>query len=113
MNFQVIRDEFYAGILSELASFVPEFKSVFENEDGIYPILGEFGRFLCNNITNDYIAKKGFNFINNSLTNGGSATEEAIVIQIFEQLYERNEFVKIARTYLDNNCLMLFDKFYK
>lgn len=111
MHFQVIKDDFFDKIIAELAISVPEFNSVFDKEDGPYPILGEFGRFLCDNINNTDIVKKGFNFINTFLNNGGSETEEIIVVQIFEQLYEREEIVKIAQTHLIDKSLTLFKKY--
>ena len=111
MHFQVIRDEYFNKIISELKNFVPEFITVFEIEDGIYPILGDFGNFLCENINDLNIVKKGFSFINHALKYGGSDTEDVVVIQIFEKLYEKKELIEIARCYLNDRSLTIFNRF--
>ncbi len=111
MHFQVIRDEYFNKLITELNNFVPEFKTIFEIEDGTYPIIGDFGKFLCDNINDSSIVKKSFSFINHALNHGGSDTEDVIVIQIFEKLYEKKELIKIARCHLNEKSLIIFNKF--
>jgi len=111
MHFQVIRDDYFDKIVSELEIFVPEFTTVFEKEDGMYPILGDFGRFLCDNINNSDIVKKSFSFINHALTQGGSDTEDIIVIQIFEKIYEKKDLIEIAKSFLSDKSLSIFNRF--
>ena len=111
MHFQIIKDDYFSKITSELEAIVPEFKTIFDSEDGIYPILGDFGRFLCENVNNINILEKCFDFINYSLLHGGTDTENVIVVQIFEKLYERKELIQIAKHYLSEEGLHTFNKF--
>jgi len=111
MPFQIIKYAYFDIIISKLEVAVPEFSSVFDKDDGVYPILGEFGRFVCENIHNEAITIKTFHFINSSLNTGGYNTEDAIVIQIFELLYEKKEYIEIAQTLLIDKSLTLFNKF--
>jgi hypothetical protein len=46
MHFQVISDNFYNRIFDRISECFPSFISVFDKEDGIYPILGELGTFI-------------------------------------------------------------------
>ena len=41
--FQLIKDDFYNNILGKIEYYFSSFHSVFDKEDGIYPILGELG----------------------------------------------------------------------
>lgn len=111
MHFQVIRDEYFNKLISEIKKFVPEFITVFEIEDGIYPILGDFGKFLCDNINDSNIVKKSFSFVNHALKHGGSDTEDVIVVQIFEKLYEKKELIEIAQCHLNDKSLTIFNRF--
>ncbi len=70
MHFQVIKDDFFKKLFTFLKTTVPEFVTVFDEEDGIYPILGEFGRFMINNIFDKELMVKCFDFLNQSLEKG-------------------------------------------
>ena len=80
MHFQVIKDEYYNGLLQELEQTVPCFSSVFDSEDGAYPVLGEFGGYFIANLDNEEISDRCFQFLNYSIEKGGAKTENLIVI---------------------------------
>lgn len=111
MCFRLIKDKYYYNILNELNDKVPEFKSSFTEEDGIYPILGEFGRFIIENIANEPILKKSLQFINNAFEIGGNETEDAIVLQIFQPIYVNAHLVIIIKPWLQGNALKVFLEF--
>lgn len=52
MHFQVINDSFYNRILEKIDEYFPSFRSVFDKEDSVYPILGELGTFITENFYN-------------------------------------------------------------
>lgn len=111
MHFQVIKDDFFKKLFTFLKTTVPEFVTVFDEEDGIYPILGEFGRFMINNIFDKELMVKCFDFLNQSLEKGSQETEDAIVVQIFEPLYEEENLSDITRVFLKGHALDAFEKF--
>jgi len=111
MHFQVINDDFYGQLLSLLRMQVPEFVSVFDEEDGVYPILGEFARFIISNFGKEELMIKCFNFINTAMEKGKHETEDAIVVQIFEQLYGHRELISNVKSYLKGKALEIFEKY--
>lgn len=110
MHFQVIKDEYYDGILKRLRSIIPEFHSVFGEGDGIYPILGEFGTYVIDNIDNIEILEKSVKFINESILKGKNDTEDLIVLQLFQKFYENPLITKRIREFLNNESKSVFDK---
>ena len=111
MHFQIIKDGYYDSIVADLRQSVPEFTTVFDEEDGVYPILGEFSEFLVKNISSFSIVNKSFDFINRALEEGNNKTEDVIVIQIFQPIYETKSLVEKARAHLRQKGLTVFDKF--
>lgn len=111
MHVLLGKDDFYDELLKELKRNVPEFVSVFDAEDGVYPILGEFGRFIIENIDNEVIAKKSFRFINNAIGFGGKETEKAIVLQLFHPIYVNNSLIIESIKYLEGKSLQAFEEF--
>ena len=111
MHFQLVNDDYYSNLLEILRLDIPEFKPVSNDLDDLYPIIGELGRFIIQNSDNLYIISKCFAFINKSLMEGGHKTEDLIVIQIFEQLYEIKQMVELAERHLDGKALQLFKKY--
>lgn len=112
MDFEVVKNEFDENVIKHLKEIVPEFTSVFDEEDGLYPALGEFGRYLIENIDNEPIASKCFLFVNEAVERGSSKTEDAIVIQIFQQVYDQEESLQEkARAKLSEKALAVFDEF--
>lgn len=85
MHFQEIKDNYFKEIPKKIKQYVPEFVSIFEEEDGIYPILGDLGNYIINN--EKYLSKVML-FINNAIENGGYETYNAIVLQIFDKYYD-------------------------
>ena len=113
MHFQVIKDDYYNKLIKDLKDKVPEFQSVFDEEDGVYPILGEFSRFIIKNINDEILSKKSFEFIDHAVHVGRNETEDAIVLQIFQPIYDDELLVAKARNHLSGKVLEIFEKFKK
>jgi hypothetical protein len=110
MYSKIYNDIYFDTILEKLSQFVPEF----ELEDSLqYPVLSDFFQFIIGNVDNKVILQKCFDFINDAILNGGDATEGVIVMQVFQNLYYKNEYRTMARPYLNEKSLMVFDKFYE
>ncbi|ROH99385.1 hypothetical protein [Chryseobacterium daecheongense] len=88
MHFQEIKDNYYKDIPKKIKEFIPGFVSIFDEEDGIYPILGDLGNFIIDNINNEKYLSKIMFFINNAIENGGTDTCNAIILQIFDKYYD-------------------------
>ncbi len=101
----------YSEITQMLGSNIVEFTSIFDEDEGVYPILGDFGNFLISNLNNDAIKMKCFRFINDAINFGDSNTIEAIKIEIFEQFYENDELVAIGMSCLDEKAKVLFEEY--
>ncbi len=111
MHYPVINeDRYYDKILEKLEVGVPEFESVFEREYGVYPILGEFGRFVIENVDNEKVCRRVFDFISDAIENGGVKTEEVIVLEIFQPIYD-SALVPKVKPYLSEKALDIFETF--
>lgn len=104
-------NSYYLNLILLLKTKVSEFVSIFDEDDGVYPILGDFGQFMLANIDNDEISKKCFLFINEAIAEGDALTKEAISIELFERFYENDELVEFARKNLSANSLVIFDEY--
>lgn len=113
MHYPVFKnDDFYENLVQVLNIKVPEFTSLFDEDDGVYPVLGEFGRFLIEYINDNSICTHAQNFINAALMQGGSETEDAIVIQVYQQLYlQEDEIVVKFKSGLNDIALSTFEKY--
>ncbi len=111
MHFQVINDSFYNRILEKIDEHLPSFKSVFDKEDGIYPILGELGTFITENFYQENVRLQAINFINEAIEQGGLETEDAIVLQVFQKFYEDVGLTNEIKMLLGNKALLVFDKY--
>lgn len=80
MHFQVISDDFYNKIFDKIIKYFPSFNSVYDKEDGIYPILGELSTFISENFYQENIRNQTTQFIDEAIEQGGSETEKAIVL---------------------------------
>lgn len=63
MNFQILKDDYFEIICERLLFWVTSFNPIFEISDGQYPMLGEFGTFLIENISDDKILTESLKFI--------------------------------------------------
>lgn len=112
MQLVHIEDQFYSNIHLELKKVVPEFHSVFEEEYGVFPILGEFGNFVVDNINNKIIFNKVILFIENAIEYGKHKTLEAISIQIFSKIIENEKIVIMFQNHLSREALLVFNTYY-
>ncbi|MDU1893085.1 MAG: hypothetical protein E6767_20605 [Dysgonomonas sp.] len=112
MHFQVFKDNLYSKLINLLALKVPEFQSVFDEGDGVYPIFGEFARFIMMNSDNQKIINESFDFINIVIEDGGADTEDVVVTELYEQFYYNSKIEKISREKLSEKALNLFDKYH-
>lgn len=111
MHFQIVYDDYYKNILKELKRIVPQFETVFGDDPEIYPVLGEFGRFIIKNLKNSEILTNSIVFINEAIESGGHETENAIVMQIFQQIYENQEISDEFSVHLSVKARSVFDKY--
>ncbi|HNR08625.1 MAG TPA: hypothetical protein PKM27_14995 [Saprospiraceae bacterium] len=109
MHFQEIKDEYYLKINKRLRETNPQFKSVFDIDDGVYLILGEFGTYLLDHINEDDKFSDALCFINEALEYGKHETEDAIVIQIFHKIYASSIDISKFRDYLNPRAKFVFD----
>ncbi|HLR38292.1 MAG TPA: hypothetical protein VK084_09610 [Chitinophagaceae bacterium] len=111
MHFQVIKDEYFSDIINHLKKRVPEFVSVFNDDKLIYPIIGEFGQFFIDNREKEALFYKSISFINESLKLGKGDTEDVIVLQVFQKIYESPRFIDKVRQSLEGQAKRIFEKY--
>lgn len=111
MHFQVISDNFYNRIFDRISEYFPSFSSVFDKEDGVYPILGELGTFISENFYQGNIRKQTAQFIDEAIEQGGSETENAVVLQLFHRFYDDVDLTHEIRKLLGDKSLIVFDKY--
>lgn len=110
MNFGVIQlDVYYSSIPGRIRYHVPGFNSFFEDTE-IYLLLFEFGGFVVQNRNDDVIRKSCITFLNEAIELGRYKTTDAIVLEVFHQLYELPDALRIIRNDLSEKALALFDK---
>jgi hypothetical protein len=108
MNFEKIEENYYPQIYNRIRFHVPQFNSLWhENPDLVYPILFEFRQYLLEHIQE----QSCWDFINEALSQGGVNTENAIVMQVFWDLYDSHEASHIALNYLDIHAKAVFEEF--
>ena len=112
MDFQIVDDKYFSQIIERLKDLVPEFQPTFDEQDGAYLILGEFGRYIIDNISDDHLLSKCTEFINEAISNGKYDTEDAIVIEVFQQLYNDDFVIGKVREFLSPKALAIFDEFH-
>jgi hypothetical protein len=86
---------------------------VFDKKDGIYPILGELGTFIVENFNQENIRLQAIGFINEAIEQGGSETEDAIVLEVFQKIYEDMRLTNEIKMLLSDVTLSVFDKYLK
>jgi hypothetical protein len=111
MHFQVIKDDYYNGILTRIKECIPDFTSVFDEEDGVYPILGELGTFIVESIKNEKVVEEAIYFMNEAIEHGGSETEDVIVLQLFQKIYENADVTCKIQKKLSEKTKIIFDKY--
>jgi len=113
MHSKDINDnKYFMNILENIHNHLPQFVSIWENED-IYPIAFEFGQFLLENKDNREIQDSGKEFINEAIDKGGDETEDLIVLQIFQQIYPDTNFSNVFKLGLSDKASKIFTKFYE
>jgi hypothetical protein len=111
MHYPVVnKDSFYDGLVFRLKRAIPEFKSLFDDDDGQYIVFGEFCDFLEENIDDLRLFKKCMGFINECVGDGGYKTQELISVEFFESLYHSKTNAAQVREYLSNKGLALYEK---
>ncbi len=111
MHFQVIQDDFHNRILEKVEEYFPSFNSIFDKEDGIYPILGELGTFIIENINREEIKIQTKNFINEAIKQGGTETEDVIVLQLFQKFYADEILSNKIKTLLNLKAVEVFNRY--
>lgn len=108
MNFQIHKDDYFEIIYERLLFGVTKFNPIFELSDGQYPILGEFGRFLVENISDDKILTESLKFISEVFDKGGYKSKDLIIQQVFDQIYKDTIATVILSKRLNGEALKVF-----
>ncbi|WP_460586358.1 DUF7674 family protein [Hymenobacter arcticus] len=112
-DFESKKDDYYPRLPVLLKKSIKEFNSMFFGVDELYLIIGEFGRFIEDQMSNEELIKKCITFIDKSLNEGGMDTEDVFVIQIFMAIYHKENIVNIYRKLLSGKALEIFNEFYE
>lgn len=104
MHFQIKKDDIYIHVPEIIKKEFPDFVPMFNEDDGIYLIFGEFLRYLEYNKNNEIILKKTCKMLNYLLSEGGHKTEELIIIQIYDCIQDDNFLISFFKDNLDNNA---------
>jgi len=113
MQFQLFNDNYYNRILDKIDEYFPLFNSVFDKEDGVYPILGELGTFILEKFKQEEIKNQTISFINDAIEQGGSETEDAIVLQLFQKFYDDGNLTDEIGKLLGSKASLVFTKYLK
>jgi hypothetical protein len=90
-------------------TLIPALDSLCDEEEGPYMALGDIRRFFFQSTRTLEEQKQVLAFINHSLEIGGPATEEAIVLELFTEVYYCNEpFTSLFRDHLSPSAWTLF-----
>jgi len=111
MHFKVINDEYYNEIIDRLRSIVEEF--YFDETDELYLIMFEFSQFIIDNVNNEGVFVKCCQFIDDAILRGKDKTEDIIVTQVFQPLYNCKDCIELCRKYFNSNSLLFFEKYLK
>jgi hypothetical protein len=100
---------YYDRLAQHANTLIPALGGVCEEEYGAYMTLGEVRRFFFHPARTLEEQKQVLAFINHSLEVGGPATEEAIVLELFTEVYYYNEpFTSLFRDHLSPAAWALF-----
>lgn len=110
VQYKMINDDFYPEIKNKLLELVPEFE--FDGEDEVYLVMSEFSQFIINVIDKHNVFRKCCCFIDEAVSGGGSDTETVLVIQVFQNLFYRKEYVEKCLEVFDLEAKTLFKEYY-
>jgi hypothetical protein len=100
---------YYEKLAQHANRLIPALGGLCDEEYGPYLALNDVGRFFFHPARALEERKQVIAFINHSLENGGPATEEAIVLELFTDVYYYNEpFTSLFRDYLSPAAWTLF-----
>lgn len=102
-------DNFYDKVLTRLEASVPGFR--FEHDEGVYPVLGDFGYYILAHLEDEDIMKQCFDFVESAFLEGGERTNTAFCLTVFEQLYLDDKGRKVARFFLKQKSRERFEEY--
>ena len=111
MTYRKNIDSYYSNLLDNLKFNVPEFCTECDSDEQ-YAFLYEFGIFLIDNYKNDSVLANCSKFIDEALEKGTSITEEAIALQVFQQIYDNNEIISSLKRKLSLQSATVFDYYF-
>jgi hypothetical protein len=107
-----IKDDYFLNILDNIRKYLPSFETIFDKED-IYPIMFEFGNYLIDNIHDIDTVKSCAYFINEAIAKGTSLTEDLVVLQVFQLLYDDRKQFNNFEILLEPKVKTIYEKYYK
>jgi hypothetical protein len=100
---------YFDSLAQHANALIPVLGGVCEEAYGAYMALGEVRRFFFHPARTLEEQKQVLVFINHSLEIGGKYTEEAIVLELFTEVYYYNEpFTSLFRDHLSPSAWALF-----
>lgn len=112
MQQQTNKNNYYNKVTDDVELYFPQFSSVFDKDDDVYPILGDLGNYIIEHINKPEVIIQAATFINNALKQECTKTEDAIVIQLFQQFYANDEATKQIRILLSDKAMKIYDNYY-
>ncbi|MGI4874299.1 MAG: hypothetical protein ACRYFX_24345 [Janthinobacterium lividum] len=101
--------DYFDKLAQHANALIPALGGVCDEEYGPYMALGDIRRFFFQPARTLEEQRQVLTFINHSLEVGGTYTEEAIVLELFTEVYYYNEpFTSFFRDHLSPSAWTLF-----
>lgn len=105
MSLQNNNVDEYSEIPLLIIERFPNFKSIFDLDEGVYLILGDFyHNYILKNIDNHTIMKDVCGFINELMAIEYYKIKELLQIQIFEHCLYDNRIMQLLEKYLNDDA---------
>jgi hypothetical protein len=101
------------NIIAELLEEFPDFAKSVDTEEGTFYILGRFGSYLRDGITNDTIQvdelNHAFDFLNQMAVSDDPRVQNQLIVGVLEILTDDPKVAEIAKKKLKNKALEFFE----
>ncbi len=101
-------------VIPELFSTFPELSHFLDKDEGTYCILGDFGLYLRDGITENTIdnnaLNKAFDFLNALGKSDDPEVQNLLGVGVLEILTDRNKTIQVSKKMLKGQALEIFNK---
>jgi hypothetical protein len=102
-------DPYYDNLAQHANALIPAMGGICDEDDGAYLALGDVRRFFFHAARTREERAQVLAFLNHTLETGSKLTEEAIVLELFTEVYALNEpFTSLFREHLSPSAWALF-----